>query len=162
MYAVHVWGFFVETTLVDETHVNTLFCFGNGFEAVPDKKWYSSSPLPEIIHRNGDFQKTMERMPRLARVSFWKSNWKLSRSVWGVRRTRFQPARFQRRACKLKCCSLSSVENTMRLTSQHNEDCIYEEQVTRFNGKKENGLSSYMRVCVGATYPCWCVVYTHS
>lgn len=71
---------------------------------------------PKIINRNGDIQKTMEGVSRFAGVSFRESHRKLAGSVRGIRRTRVQPARFQRRACGLRRCNQSSIENAMRLT----------------------------------------------
>lgn len=121
----YVRGFFVEITLsvkhIVYIYVRSLvLTMGLRQCRKSGKRFVTLSP--NIIHRNGHFQKNMEGVPRLAGISFWKPNWKLSGSVWGIRRTRFQPARFQRCARELECCNQSSVDNPMRLTLQHNKD----------------------------------------
>lgn len=90
--------------LVGETRIDTRFRLGKGYSGSAEQVVQLVNLSPNIVYRVGDFQKAMEGVPRFAGISFWEPNWKLPGSVWGIRRTRFQPTRFQRRACELGWC----------------------------------------------------------
>lgn len=61
------------------------------------------TPALVVLHRNCDFQEAMEGVPRPAGITFRMSDWKLACCVWGIRRPRLQPARFQRCVRKYQC-----------------------------------------------------------